>query len=390
MMSFSLKSPRCISPFKGGAVHRLNLRRFSSNESTTSAKKGVKTSNLIAAGSLVAGVGTCIYARHYRQQKLQELDWNCFSERNLDELVDIMERNGLMGVTDSVKDELDYIQAWHTEHGYRGGLTLRDLTQHLFVDKEFGIVEQFEDPIVDPMHLARRECYYMYYEIKGNGQIRQQIFCRGTTLSVEILTCLSFWMVHDEDLDCRVHAGFRNHADRILKDILPLLPPAEDKRTTVEVSGHSLGGAVAFILAAKLRKRGFNVVRVTSMGAPRFCATASGARSVLTMLPENTLRIENDADIITYLPPFCHNVGDKLYLLNETRDVAYIPTSSATKWADNVFVNFRLPELLWAGGQPHRVYAYVSRFKEAFGKSSRIEKDRTDEVQDLCVSEGES
>jgi pimeloyl-ACP methyl ester carboxylesterase len=227
----------------------------------------------------------------------------------------------------------------------------------------------------------------MYYEIKGNGHIRQQIFCRGTTLAVEIMTCLSFWMVYDEDLDCRIHSGFRDHADHLLKDILPLLPPAEDKRTTLEVSGHSLGGAVAFILAAKLRKKGFNVVRATSVGAPRFCATEIGAQTIQALLPKNTLRIENDTDIITYLPPFGKNVGDKLYMLDSSRDVAFIPKNDATKWSDSVFVNFSLHEQLRAGGVPHRVYTYVARFEEAFGKSEIANQEETNHLDTSVEAE---
>jgi triacylglycerol lipase len=122
---------------------------------------------------------------------------------------------------------------------------------------------------------------------------RQQIFCRGTTLAIDVLSCLSFWMVYDEELGCRVHLGFRNQADRIFKDIQPLLAPTDDKRPTVEVSGHSLGGALTYLIAAKLRKRGYKVVRATSVGAPRLCATAAGASILESLLPRDNLRIEN-------------------------------------------------------------------------------------------------
>jgi hypothetical protein len=341
-----------------------------------------------AAAASVSAVGVSWYVRQWRRKKLQELDYvnkTNFTQRNPQDLIVTMERTGLMGITagaKSVKEELEDIRQWHLEHGYKGGLVLRELTQPLFVHDEqhSGMRELetiLEDLALDPMRLARRECYYLYYEITGNGQIRQQIFCRGTTLAIDILTCLSLWMVYDEEIGCRVHLGFRNHADRILDDIVPLLVANDDdsnKRTTIEVSGHSLGGAVAFLVAAKLRKRGYPVVRVTSVAAPRFCATAASALILESLLPKDNLQIENDTDVVPYLPPFGHNVGNKLYLIDASGAMAYIRSSADSNnnrwwWVNSVFVNFRAWELLVGRGQPHRMPYYVSHVKAAFEKS---------------------
>jgi hypothetical protein len=342
-----------------------------------------------AMAASVFAVGVSWYVRQWRHQKLQELDYvnqTNFTQRNPQELIVTMERTGLMGITagaKSVKEELEHIRQWHLEHGYKGGLVLRELTQPLFVHGDetthsgtmSNLEHMLEDLASDPMRLARRECYYLYYEITGNGQIRQQIFCRGTTLAIDILTCLSLWMVYDEELGCRVHLGFRNQANRILDDIQPLLLANDDdrKRTTIEVSGHSLGGAVAFLVAAKLRKRGYQVVRVTSVGAPRFCATAASALILESLLPKDNLQIENDTDLVPYLPPFGHNVGNKLYLIDGSGAMAYIRSADDPNnrwwWVNSVFVNFRPWELLVARGQPHRVPYYVSHVKTAFEKS---------------------
>jgi predicted lipase len=178
-------------------------------------------------------------------------------------------------------------------------------------------------------------------------------------------------MVYDEELGCRVHLGFRNQADRIFKDIQPLLAPTDDKRPTVEVSGHSLGGALTYLIAAKLRKRGYKVVRATSVGAPRFCATAAGASILESLLPRDNLRIENDMDFVPYLPPFSHHVGNKLYLIDESGSVAYIRSAKPIPWVDNAFVNFRAFELLSARGKPHRMPYHVSYIKRAFGNKSQ-------------------
>lgn len=355
-------------------------RRLASSaaKTPTTLSPGRKRSLVVLSAATVLCGAVSVYVRQWRRQKLDELlDHSSFDQpeqqvRTPADLIETMERTGLMGKpspmgkrAQSVKEELDSIRQWHTDHGYKGGLVLRELSQPLYVDSpSSGTVEDLEEMALDPMRLARRECYYLYYEITGNGQIRQQIFCRGTTLTIDILTCLSFWMVRDAELGCRVHLGFRNQADRILEDILPLLAPVHDERTTIEVSGHSLGGAVAYIVAAKLRKRGYRVVRVTSVAAPRFCATAAGASKVEALLPEDNIRIENDTDIVPFLPPFGHHVGNKLYLIDESGEKAFVRSDDPVPWVDSVFVNFRPLSLLMSRGNTHRLRHNISLIGE--------------------------
>lgn len=311
-------------------------------------------------------VGVSLFVRYRRRQKLGEMEPMTSLPPGREDLLDLMERTGQMGKSGarSVKEELDDIRKWHSDHGYKGGLVLRELSKPLFVDS-LGTIEGLEGLAVDPMRLARRECYYIYYEITGTGEIKQQIFCRGTTLLVDVLTCLSFWMVYDEELDCRVHLGFRNQADHIIRDIEPLLAPASDKRTTIEVSGHSLGGAVAYIIAAKLRKRGYRVIRTTAIASPRFCATELSSQKIESLLPHDNLRIESEIDIVPFLPPFGHHVGNKLYLAGPD-NAYYIPSSdSSLRWLDSTFLNFRFWEILSALGKPHRVPYHITHLKKA-------------------------
>jgi hypothetical protein len=217
-------------------------------------------------------------------------------------------------------------------------------------------------------NLARRECYYLYYEITPTGEIKHEIFCRGTTLAIDIWTSLMTWMRYDEELGCHVHMGFNRQANHILEDILPLLAPP-GPRTTIRVSGHSLGGAVAFLLAAKLKLRGYNVVQVTGVEAPRVCSSLESARTLQRNLPGDTLRIENDVDIVPLLPPFGYAVGNKLYLVDSMEKAAYLPvipmpivdtTHNDTTWTDSVFVNARIWEILSKRGRSHRI-PYIAK-----------------------------
>jgi hypothetical protein len=330
-------------------------------------------------------LATDVWSEHYPHRKLEDVEPE-------------LERCGLMGRTRSVKTDLERIREWHARNEYPGGLVLRDVSLPLFFFEEGERKDQVDaqpqqpiqdletegeslnvtptqsrspvsymtmtlkDFLLDPVRLARRECYYVYYEVTPRGQQKQQIFCRGTTILMDVLTCLEAWMWRDPELECRVHRGFCRQADRILNDVVPLLAPPGDRRATVEVCGHSLGGAVAVLLAAKLRRRGYQVVRVTTAGAPRFCATEADANSLLRELPSDYLRIEQELDFVPFLPPFGAHVGNKLWLLRDT-PARFVKKADDSWWADSVWYNFLVWETLRSKGSCHRVPTYAAELK---------------------------
>lgn len=353
------------------------LPRYFSSARTKNEEKEAWHRPRIGLAVVVAGATTAAFlvvssyqTRRWRKDRIQELPlvtgvWDeYYPSRSLPSVVQIMERAGLMGTSHSVKAELEDIRKWHREHDFRGGLVLRDLTKPLFgIDEDDPHHEESElslfEILQDPTRLARRECYYLYYELKPNGESQQQIFCRGTTLSADILTCLEAWMVYDEELECRVHRGFRNQADRILRDVIPLLSPPAHRRATIEVCGHSLGGAVATIVAAKLRRRGYRVVRLTTVAEPRLCATRRDANKLCELLPADQLRVECDLDFVPFLPPFGSPTGNKIWITKDSIRFA----RRGVSWPDSVWRNFNAFEILASGGQPHRIRNHVKSLR---------------------------
>lgn len=226
----------------------------------------------VAAACLTSTAAASLYTRRWRDDKMRHLEEAHASgvftatrkdpdpvrnstsnnkspggvRRDLNVLATTVARAGLMGTSvpgaKSVKHELDTIRKWHQDHGFNGGLVLRELTEPLYdatVDMDEDEVEGGDDVEPIPHHeLWQRECYYLYYELRPNGEARQQIFCRGTTLYADMKTCVNAKMVYDNELGCRLHAGFLSHADRLLRDVLPLLAPTSNRRATVEVCGH--------------------------------------------------------------------------------------------------------------------------------------------------------
>jgi hypothetical protein len=272
---------------------------------------------------------------------------------------------------------LEHIRKWHQCHGFHGGLVMRELTQPLYYNPDYdNNIEETDnaEPLPIIHNLNQRECYYLYYEVRPDGQIQQQIFCRGTTLAADVWTGMQSMLMYtyDEELQCSLHKGFLDHANRLLADLQPLLVSDGESRTinkraTVELCGHSLGGAVAIIVACKLMKRGYHVMKVTTIGAPRVCKY-DAVHTLSKLLPKDTLRIENDMDLVCYLPPqgkglFKNDtiayVGNKL-LFSSDGFARFIPAAASNqfKWVDSFLVNGRFPEMIRSMPKSHKVPSY--------------------------------
>ena len=318
------------------------------------------------AGGAVASAAmlSSVYLRIWREESKEGLPDGGVCPRPPEALLDACRRASLMGDERNVSHELEAIRLWHRRNGYNGGVVLRELHSPLFASSDD---DKSDDAgMVHHDEHDSRSCYFLYYEVLGTGEIRQQIFCRGTTLFGDVITDLKSVFTWDNELGCRLHLGFRDHADLLLKDVGPLLADAGDRRSTIELCGHSLGGAVAFIAAAKLRKRGYNVVRVTSFGAPNTCDAA--AIPVLeALLPQDTLRVESELDGVTLLPPHGRALGDKLWLLNKGGEKYVVRPHShpAFWWVDSTFFNLLFPETFIGTPTAHRSNSsYVSRLEQ--------------------------
>lgn len=379
---------------------RLRVRALSSTSKTSKqcnySQRQWKIAAFVTVSASIAGFS--IYTRYERRKKLATLipatetgllissstdGKSSISRYEVASLVETITRAGLIGTKKSVKDELDALRKWHTTRGYNGGLVVRDLSCPLFSLDVFNSGNKdSEDNNTGPSGVLndialmnQRENYYLYYEIMSNGETRQQLFCRGTTLFADILTCLQTWFVYDDELGCHVHHGFNEHANRIVEDVIPLLV-SPSNQSTLEICGHSLGGAVAMLVAIKLRKRGYYISKVTSVGGPRFCRGLAERDVLERWLPKDTIRIEDDLDLVTYLPPFGVSVGDKLWLVSDycngkKKDEVYmLPREwmedklGRSDWVESVWLNLRLFESLRKPSTTHRVASYAKKLEQ--------------------------
>ena len=157
---------------------------------------------------------------------------------------------------------------------------------------------------------------------RGARNRRQAEFLRRRSVAIR----------DDRSIDIPVHAGFDAVAEAIYVDLKPYLKP--DYKTYL--TGHSLGGAIAALLAVYLMEDGHNVVRVVTFGQPRFTTAVGVERLSLPIL-----RVVDENDMVPMLPPATsrhptygpyEHVGPEVILLEGPRYV-YLPSHDANRIA---------------------------------------------------------
>jgi len=124
----------------------------------------------------------------------------------------------------------------------------------------------------------------------------QLISVRGTANLENVLVDVKAAMLMDERLGIRLHHGFSSAANAVYEALKPQLK----KEKPVYMVGHSLGGAVASILAINLDVDGYKVGGVTTFGQPKF--TDKVGMEKYKHIP--ITRVVNEKDMVPLVPHF--------------------------------------------------------------------------------------
>ena len=145
---------------------------------------------------------------------------------------------------------------------------------------------------------------------------------------------------------------------------------------------------MAFLVAMKLKKMGYNVSKVTAVAGARFCDPQDVSKAN-ELLPKDALRIEDDLDGVPFLPPWASGVGDKLWLVNDCKNNFLIGTFQSSleesslyepkyvsredlvnhkqkqqqklSWVDDFWTNVRIPEILTVINNTHRIRSHQEK-----------------------------
>ena len=116
---------------------------------------------------------------------------------------------------------------------------------------------------------------HLMSRVESDGEITEVLFITGTEdiKDAEVDMKIDPVPFNDDDKNILVHQGFNDYADIILSNDFGKNLIAEMKSNPTEklyLTGHSLGGAVAILTAAKLNDKGIdsNRVEVITFGAP--------------------------------------------------------------------------------------------------------------------------
>jgi len=134
-----------------------------------------------------------------------------------------------------------------------------------------------------------------YFLLTNDANRSQLIAVRGTANVENALVDVALKLVPDKHSGIRLHNGFSQAAEKIYQQIRPLLKTDYKISTT----GHSLGGAVALVLAMYLDVDGFKVDQVVTFGQPKVTNVTGAAKFEHLALT----RVVTPRDLVPLVPP---------------------------------------------------------------------------------------
>jgi triacylglycerol lipase len=143
--------------------------------------------------------------------------------------------------------------------------------------------------------------------------------------------------ISDDKAHILVHEGFSNAASTIYGDLKQHLKPSYE----VYLTGHSLGGAVAGLLAIYLHEEGYKIGAVVTFGQPKFTNEAGVA--VYGHLP--VVRVVDQNDVVAMLPDSTQGGGAKFAHMGAEVNIlagpyyALLPPPEATRKSIDQFAH---------------------------------------------------
>ena len=140
---------------------------------------------------------------------------------------------------------------------------------------------------------------------------------RGTepTQWNDIKADLRAWLVKDDECSGRIHTGFHHEVHKILDRVQITVGQMRHKKK-LYITGHSLGGALATLCAADIRRSLKLPVTMYNYGSPR--VGNKKFKILYQKLVPDSFRFVNDKDAVPTMPKIAyHHVGNLCYMDND-------------------------------------------------------------------------
>lgn len=200
---------------------------------------------------------------------------------------------------------------------------------------------------------AIRSSDVAYFIETDSKNATQTISIRGTANKPNVFQDVEVALVKDSILGIALHRGFQQDA----RSIYPDLKKYVRKDHNIRVTGHSLGGAVAAIIAGYLQQEGYDVTRVVTFGQPKY---TTNKRS---LLGSRLTRVVHHQDVVPMVPP----TGLVVHYVHHGPEIVLLPGP------DYVYLNAHVADRLsvdqfWRNlghlsGNDHHIDQYVGNIE---------------------------
>ncbi len=197
----------------------------------------------------------------------------------------------------------------------------------------------------------------------------QLIAIRGTSSVENAMVNISLKLRADPATGVYLHEGFAHSAAQVYAELKPLLKPGYK----INLTGHSLGGAVALILAMFIDADQLNVNQVVTFGQPKV-TNIPGADKIGHL---NVLRIVDPDDLVPLVPLFdpldlknvdvYWHVGKEVVLLEDTRYAILEGVSSMLR-----ATKFTQKPLTEGNVRNHQMSAYLILIEARIASSEEV------------------
>ena len=134
------------------------------------------------------------------------------------------------------------------------------------------------------------------YFVATNDTLKQHVISvRGTANIENAIVDVSLKLLPDEHAKIKLHQGFAQAAEGVYKAVLPKL----NKDYEISLTGHSLGGAVAVILAMYLDIDQYTLGSIITFGQPKV-TNVGGAQAFQHL---DVTRVVTAQDLVPLVPP---------------------------------------------------------------------------------------